>query len=156
MPGEDPRAASDSLRDIFDVLDGEAYLPADVLALTAWVAEYYACGPGEVVAAAVPSMVWLGSRRVVAVTDDGIRAAAGEAALPLGALARLVLDTTAAARSLPESTLRSRLDKLAGERPGRAPRSPTCCARWNGRASWPSPRCSKARLSRTRPSAWWN
>ena len=39
VPGEDPHAASDSLRDIFDVLDGEAYLPADVLALTAWVAE---------------------------------------------------------------------------------------------------------------------
>jgi len=113
-PGEDPRAASDNLRDIVDVLDGEAYLPADVLSLTAWVAEYYACGPGEVVAAAVPSMIWLGSRRVVAITDDGVLAAAGGSALPLGALARRVLDTTAAARSLPETTLRSRLDKLAG------------------------------------------
>jgi hypothetical protein len=75
--GFEARARRGPLR-LFDVLDGEAYLPADVLALTAWVAEYYACGPGEVVAAAVPSMVWLGSRRFVAVTDDGIRAAAGE------------------------------------------------------------------------------
>ncbi len=54
----------------FDVLDGEPYLPADVLALAAWVAEYYACGPGEVVAAAVPPMAWLESRRVVAVTGE--------------------------------------------------------------------------------------
>ncbi len=31
VPDDDPRAAADGLRDIFDVLDGEAYVPADVL-----------------------------------------------------------------------------------------------------------------------------
>ena len=118
---DDPRAAADGLRDVIDLLDGDAYLPEDVLALTAWVADYYACGPGEVVAAAVPPMAWLESRRVVSITDEGLQAlAGGQAALP-GGLANRVLETTAAARSLPESTLRSRLDKAssgpAGTRP---------------------------------------
>ena len=114
VPDDDPRAAADGLRDVFDVLDGEAYVPADVLTLAAWVAEYYACGPGEVIAAAVPSMAWLESRRVVSVTSEGIRAVAAGATQPLGALACRVLETAAAARSLPESTLRTRLEKGAG------------------------------------------
>ena len=113
VPDGDSRAAADGLRDIFDVLDGESYVPADVLALSAWVAEYYACGPGEVIAAAVPSMAWLESRRVVSVTSEGIRAVAEGAIPPISALARRVLEAAAAARSLPESTLRTRLDKGA-------------------------------------------
>ena len=80
---DDPRATAEGLRDLLDVIDGEPYLPADVLALAAWVSEYYACGPGEVVAAAVPPMAWLESRRVVAVTEAGVRAAADGAAPPL-------------------------------------------------------------------------
>ncbi|MGE5199838.1 MAG: primosomal protein N', partial [Rhodospirillaceae bacterium] len=113
VPGGDPRAAADGLRDIIDLLDGEAYLPPDVLLLTAWVAEYYACGPGEAVAAAVPPMAWLESRRVVAITGDGLRALAEDSAAPLSPLARRVLETAAAARSLAEPTLRTRLDKAA-------------------------------------------
>jgi primosomal protein N' (replication factor Y) len=108
---EDPRAAADGLRDIIDVLDGEPYLPADVLSLSGWVAEYYACGPGEVVAAAVPPMAWLESRRVVAITDAGSRSASEGPVASLAPLAQRVLEIAAAARSLPESTLRTRLDK---------------------------------------------
>jgi primosomal protein N' (replication factor Y) len=109
----DPRAADGSVRDIIDLLDGEPYLPAEVLALTTWVAEYYACGPGEAVAAAVPPMAWLESRRVVAVTEAGLRAASDGAPETLSPLATRVLDIAASARSLPESTLRTRLDKTA-------------------------------------------
>jgi primosomal protein N' (replication factor Y) len=115
---EDPRAEGDGLRDIIDLLDAEAYLPPDVIALAGWVADYYACGPGEVVAAAVPPMAWLESRRVVTITVEGSRALTEGAGQPLSALARRVLDTAAAARSLPESTLRTRLNKTAaGPRP---------------------------------------
>ena len=111
---DDPRATAEGLRELIDVLDGDAYLPADVLALAAWVAEYYLCGPGEVVGAAVPPMAWLESRRVVAITDAGIRAAAEGASPPLTGVAGLVLDVAAAARSLPESTLRGRVERAPG------------------------------------------
>ena len=113
VPDGDPRAMADGLRDVFDLLDGEAYVPAAVLSLATWVAEYYACGPGEVIAAAVPSMAWLESRRVVSITGEGLRAVAEGPAPPLSVLARRVLDAAAAARSLPESTLRTRLEKGA-------------------------------------------
>jgi primosomal protein N' (replication factor Y) len=42
------------LRDIIEVLDRDAFLPADVLELTNWVAEYYLAGPGAALAAAMP------------------------------------------------------------------------------------------------------
>jgi len=106
---DDVRARGGELRDVLDVLDGEAYLPPHVLALAAWVAEYYACGPGEAVAAAVPPFAWVESRRVVALTvEGGERRAAGEAAA-LSADQRAALETIAAVASVPVSTLRSRL-----------------------------------------------
>jgi len=113
---DDERARGTGLRDIADVLDGEAYLPGEVLALAAWVAEYYACGPGEVIAAAVPPMAWVESRRVIAVTDEGRRALASNAAGLLPALQGRALEIAAAAHSLPASTLRARLDKATGVR----------------------------------------
>ncbi|MCU0256238.1 MAG: hypothetical protein MUF60_05815, partial [Vicinamibacterales bacterium] len=78
-------ATAEGLRELVDILDDEPYLPADVLMLAAWVADYYLCGPGEAVAAAAPPMAWLESRRVVATTDAGARAAAEGAVPPLGA-----------------------------------------------------------------------
>jgi primosomal protein N' (replication factor Y) (superfamily II helicase) len=106
---DDARVRDGDLRDILDVLDGEAYLPGTVLALAAWVAEYYACGPGEALAAAVPPFAWVESRRVVALTDDGrARLSAGEAVL-LPAEQQAALESIAAAPSVPVSTLRSRL-----------------------------------------------
>ena len=118
----DPLASAEGLRDLVDILDEDPYLPADVLALTAWVADYYLCGPGETVAAAAPPMAWLESRRVVAITEAGARAVADGAVPALSALGRRVLDTAAAARSLTESTLRSRLEKAEGT--GRKARPP--------------------------------
>ena len=49
--GASPDAA---IRDVADCLDPEALLPPPVLELALWVAEYYACGPGETIAAALP------------------------------------------------------------------------------------------------------
>jgi primosomal protein N' (replication factor Y) len=119
---EDPRASADGLRDIIDVLDGEAFVSAGVLSLASWVADYYACGAGEVIAAAVPSVAWLESRRVVSVTADGRRALAEETPSSLSGLARSVLEMAAAAGSVPESTLRTRIEKLTpGPARGRPP-----------------------------------
>ena len=60
-----------NLKDLIDVLDAEPFLPRDVLELALWVAEYYACGPGEAVAAAMPPYAWLESERRVQITDLG-------------------------------------------------------------------------------------
>ena len=47
------------IRDVIDYLDDAAFLPAPVLALALWVSEYYACGPGDAVAAAMPPYAWV-------------------------------------------------------------------------------------------------
>ncbi len=42
------------LRDLIQVLDDEAFVPPDVVQLTAWVADYYLAGPGAALSAALP------------------------------------------------------------------------------------------------------
>ena len=60
LPGAavDDRAAGAELRELVECLDVDPLLPAAVLDLTAWVAEYYGCGPGDAVAAAMPPFAW--------------------------------------------------------------------------------------------------
>ena len=50
-PEVDPKI---KLRDVVRVLDEQPFLPADVVKLTAWVAEYYLSGPGAALASAMP------------------------------------------------------------------------------------------------------
>jgi primosomal protein N' len=52
-----------SIKDIIDVLDSEPFLNADVVTLVSWVSEYYACGIGEAIAAAMPPRAWIVSER---------------------------------------------------------------------------------------------
>ena len=75
-----------TIKEVIDVLDDEAFLPDDVIALATWVAEYYACGIGEAIAAAMPPRAWIESERYVQITDAG-RAAHDDAAwaAPYGA-----------------------------------------------------------------------
>ena len=42
------------LRDVIEVLDDQPFLPADVLELAGWVADYYLAGPGATLSAAMP------------------------------------------------------------------------------------------------------
>lgn len=44
------------VRELLKLLDDEPYLPLDILKLTSWVADYFACGPGEAIAAAMPPL----------------------------------------------------------------------------------------------------
>ena len=41
-------------KEIVDVLDADAFVPGDVISLALWVAEYYACGAGDAIGAALP------------------------------------------------------------------------------------------------------
>ena len=59
------------LKDLIDVLDAEPFLPPDVLELALWVADYYACGSGEAIAAVMPPYAWLQSERRAHITDLG-------------------------------------------------------------------------------------
>ncbi|MCX6552608.1 MAG: primosomal protein N', partial [Acidobacteria bacterium] len=108
---EDPRSRDAGLRDILDVLDGDPYLPAAVLALAAWVAEYYAAGPGEAIAAAVPPMAWVESRRVLSLTDEGRRRLQALDIAGLTDVQRAAVEIVATAPRVPVSTVRARLGK---------------------------------------------
>ncbi len=59
------------LRELLDVIDDEAFLPADVVDLAAWIAEYYASGPGAAMAAAMPPFAWIESEQAAAITEAG-------------------------------------------------------------------------------------
>ncbi len=65
------------LKDVLQTLDERAFLPADVLQLTQWLADYYLAGPGSALASAMPPHA-LTKRvdafrtvRVVALTAEG-------------------------------------------------------------------------------------
>jgi primosomal protein N' (replication factor Y) len=49
-----PPDAAFELREVAAVLDTERFLPADVLELTNWVADYYLAGPGAALSVAMP------------------------------------------------------------------------------------------------------
>jgi primosomal protein N' (replication factor Y) len=59
-----------NVRELIDVLDAEPFLSDDVVRLALWVAEYYACGAGEAIAAALPPRAWIESERFVQLVND--------------------------------------------------------------------------------------
>ncbi len=58
-----PGIPDDGIRDVMECLDVEALVPSEVLELARWVADYYACGPGETIAAAMPPLAMAANRR---------------------------------------------------------------------------------------------
>ncbi|MEI6666914.1 MAG: primosomal protein N' [Acidobacteriota bacterium] len=112
---DDARFGGANLRDVIDLLDAEAFLPPAVVRLTLWVADYYACGPGEAIGAAVPPMAWIESRRVVTLTDAGRdRLEAGPDAGG-SAMAHAALKCLAGSLGLPASSLRTKLASQFGK-----------------------------------------
>ena len=81
---ERPATAVKAIR---EVLDAEAFVPADVVALAQWTAEYYAAGVGDTIPALLPPMARGGradahkTTRVAAITAAGIEALTGDARL---------------------------------------------------------------------------
>jgi len=49
---DEPPAST--IKPVIEILDVAAYLPADVVGLATWVADYYACGIGSALATAMP------------------------------------------------------------------------------------------------------
>jgi primosomal protein N' (replication factor Y) (superfamily II helicase) len=94
------RAVSDlpsaGTKDILDVLDEEAFLPPAVVDLAMWVAEYYACGPGDALAAAMPPLKSPRTMRMASLAtqaDDG----RGEPAHKLSVRQKAAIDALRAA-----------------------------------------------------------
>jgi primosomal protein N' (replication factor Y) len=70
-----PQTALEKIKPITEVLDDEAFLPGPVVDLALWVAEYYACGAGDALAAAMPSTQAHKTIRVATLTAQGRDAA---------------------------------------------------------------------------------
>lgn len=64
-------ASTTDLKSVIDVLDTDPWLPEAVVDLALWTADYYACGPGEAIAAAMPPRAWVASERQATLTDAG-------------------------------------------------------------------------------------
>ena len=104
------RAAEDpgATKELVECLDAEPLLPPAVLDLALWVAEYYGCGPGDAVGAAMPPFAWTGPAagaprvsafrtvQAVRLTEAGRRAAGGAPPAALGARQREALALLAA------------------------------------------------------------
>ena len=105
-------------RDLLEVVDEEPFLPAVVVELCAWVAEYYVAGLGDAIGAAMPPESQRASaykmRHVVAMTAAGVSALeagmdAGQQGMRLTSKQRNVLETLAAfPDGLPLVALRER------------------------------------------------
>jgi primosomal protein N' (replication factor Y) len=106
--GEDTLCGeADSIKEILDYVDDDRFLPQGTLELALWVAEYYACGPGDAVAAAMPPFAWTrkGTRvartaafkteRVVRLSDAGHQVAMGKESQPPGRRQREAIATLA-------------------------------------------------------------
>ncbi len=74
------------LREVLAVRDTTAFVPAALVSLAAWVADYYVAGPGDVLTSALPPRVLTGDartfkrRRVARLTALGIEAASAASA----------------------------------------------------------------------------
>ncbi len=77
-PNPDPDSPGRDVKPVRAILDAEPFVPADVVALAQWTAEYYGAGVGETVSGVLPPMA-RGDRadahklhRVVSITAAGL------------------------------------------------------------------------------------
>ena len=117
--GAQPPSRDVPIRDLLDILDGEAFLPPAVVALAEWVGDYYLCGAGEAMAAAMPPFAWIESEWRVRLSDAGRqRVETGPARMP-ATLRDRVLSSLAGGGWTPLRHLAYGLEKAAGGRRGR-------------------------------------
>ena len=90
------------VKSIQQVLDSDAFVPADVVELAQWTAEYYAAGPGETITAVLPPKARGGrvdahkTTRIAAVTAAGLEALGLEERPTITAKQRDILEQLAA------------------------------------------------------------
>ena len=68
---EDGQTPADKIKHVLEILDDEPFLPDAVVNLALWVSEYYACGAGDALAAAVPSTQAHKTIRIATLTAQG-------------------------------------------------------------------------------------
>ena len=134
--GRPAAPTSAALKPLLDVLDDEPLLPADVVDLALWVGEYYACGAGEAVAAAMPPLAGVASERRAEITAAGRAALAGR----LGPARRRLLERLADGAPHP----------VAGLERGAAPRG-SAAARGAGRHAHLAAMASEGLVRLTQP-----
>jgi primosomal protein N' (replication factor Y) (superfamily II helicase) len=114
-PGD---AAGAPVKDLIDVLDPAPFLPRSVVELGQWVGEYYACGPGDALGAAMPPFAWVESDWRVRIT------AAGEARVIRAGVRNTLRDRILAGLSgaswSPLRTVAYRLEHAVPSRRGRS------------------------------------
>jgi primosomal protein N' (replication factor Y) (superfamily II helicase) len=118
-PAEPPAGASVAIKPLIDILDAEPFLPATVVSLAAWVAEYYGCGPGDALGAAMPPFAWVESELRVRATDAG-REQAARGGSGRGSLRASALSIVAGGTWTPVRSLAYQLEHLGGTRRPRA------------------------------------
>ena len=74
-----------TLRDVDAVIDQDPYLPGHIVDLALWVAEYYAAGPGDALAIALPPMARRGDATAFRTVKVVERVTAGDPVPPKGA-----------------------------------------------------------------------
>ncbi len=93
------------LRDVIEVLDDRPFLPPDIVDLALWVGDYYACGPGDALAVAMPPSARRGEASSFRTITLAERVADADAGALKGARQRELLALLAASPnglSLPE------------------------------------------------------
>ena len=111
---EYPSNAPGELKDVIEVLDQEPLLPADVVALCRWVADYYLAGVGDAIGAAMPpgakrKATSFKTMRVATLTTLGSDTASGGETQGLTAKQRQALDVlSGSSTGLPLAELRDR------------------------------------------------
>ena len=68
---DEGQTSADKIKHVLEVLDDEPFLPGAVVNLALWVSEYYACGAGDALAAAVPSTQAHKTVRIATLTAQG-------------------------------------------------------------------------------------
>jgi primosomal protein N' (replication factor Y) len=111
---ESPILDPDTIKDVIQVLDDGAFLPAAVVELCRWVSEYYMAGIGDAMAAALPPgaqkrATAFRTRRIVSATAHGLSIA------DMGRLKAAPTGESVAAAP-PKSVVESRFHRPIGER----------------------------------------
>jgi primosomal protein N' (replication factor Y) (superfamily II helicase) len=108
-----------AVKDLIDVFDAAPFLPRHVVELGQWVGEYYACGPGEALGAAMPPFAWVESEWRVRITADGERRAIGARARRTTLRDGILADLSGGAWT-PLRAIAYRLEHAAGSRRARS------------------------------------
>jgi primosomal protein N' (replication factor Y) len=80
------------IRDVLQIIDPEPFLPPRVVDLALWVGAYYAAGPGDALAIAMPPAARRGERSAFRTVQRAELAGAAQAGPPRGARQRAALD----------------------------------------------------------------